>query len=296
MHDPFDPQFARSVDEVIRPIVARIHGDPWCLGTFVDNELSWGSFDAKDETGRVGLALGALRSPPDQPARRALVEQLKAKYARIEDLNAAWHTSFADWTVLEGEAWTPEAPYSDALTADLRAFVRTLADRYFTTIRDRLKWLDPDHLYLGCRFAWKTPEAIVASEAACDVVSFNIYERSIDPARWSFLRELTKPAIIGEFHVGATDRGMFHPGLVEAVDQSERAKSFSEYVNSVLRHPTLIGCHWFQYADQPLTGRSFDGENYNIGFVSVTDTPYPEMVRAARDVHLSMYKQRAGRP
>jgi agarase len=45
--------------------------------------------------------------------------------------------------------------------------------------------------------------------------------------------------------------------------------------------------------DQPLTGRWFDGENYNIGFVSITDTPYPEMVAAARRVHGQMYRRRA---
>ena len=25
--------------------------------------------------------------------------------------------------------------------------------------------------------------------------------------------------------------------------------------------------------DEPLTGRAYDGENYNIGFLTVTDTP-----------------------
>ena len=45
--------------------------------------------------------------------------------------------------------------------------------------------------------------------------------------------------------------------------------------------------------DQPLTGRSFDGENYNIGFVNVTDTPYVEMIEAARVVHAEAYARRA---
>jgi len=61
----------------------------------------------------------------------------------------------------------------------------------------------------------------------------------------------------------------------------------------VLTHPNFVGCHWFQYNDQPLTGRWFDGENYNIGFVTVTDTPYPEMVEAAREIHGMAYRIRA---
>jgi hypothetical protein len=45
-----------------------------------------------------------------------------------------------------------------------------------------------------------------------------------------------------------------------------------------------VGTHWFQWLDQPATGRS-DGENYNIGFVDVTDRPYAELVAAAKLTH-----------
>jgi agarase len=67
---------------------------------------------------------------------------------------------------------------------------------------------------------------------------------------------------------------------------------YVDYLTSVLKNPALVGCHWFQYVDEPLTGRYYDGENYNIGFVSVTDTPYPEMVRAAKEVQDNAYKIR----
>ena len=64
----------------------------------------------------------------------------------------------------------------------------------------------------------------------------------------------------------------------------------------MLDNPALVGCHWFQYVDEPLTGRSYDGENYNIGFLTVTDTPYPELVAAARAIHRQAYARRAGKP
>jgi len=47
--------------------------------------------------------------------------------------------------------------------------------------------------------------------------------------------------------------------------------------------------------DEPLTGRAYDGENYNIGFLTVTDTPYPELVAAARAIYRQAYRQRSGR-
>lgn len=49
--------------------------------------------------------------------------------------------------------------------------------------------------------------------------------------------------------------------------------------------------HWFQYEDQPLTGRG-DGENYQIGFVDVCDRPYPQIVAACRDIGRRMYGER----
>ena len=44
-----------------------------------------------------------------------------------------------------------------------------------------------------------------------------------------------------------------------------------------------------------MTGRYFDGKAYQVGFVSVTDTPYPELVEACRDTAAKMYHRRADR-
>ena len=62
-------------------------------------------------------------------------------------------------------------------------------------------------------------------------------------------------------------------------------------LTTALQHPLMVGAHWFQYSDQPLTGRG-DGENYRIGFVDITDTPYLEMIQAARAVAAKMYEIR----
>jgi agarase len=56
-----------------------------------------------------------------------------------------------------------------------------------------------------------------------------------------------------------------------------------------------VGCHWFQYIDEPTTGRD-DGENINTGFMTITDTPYPEMVEAAQAVNAEVYRRRSGKP
>ncbi len=44
------------------------------------------------------------------------------------------------------------------------------------------------------------------------------------------------------------------------------------------------------YTDEPLTGRTLDGENGHVGFVSVADVPYRGLAAAARAANLSLLK------
>ena len=54
----------------------------------------------------------------------------------------------------------------------------------------------------------------------------------------------------------------------------------------------MVGAHWFQYTDSPVTGRAYDGENYNVGFVTNADVPYKEMVEAAREINQELYPRK----
>ncbi|BCM90819.1 hypothetical protein IAD21_02681 [Abditibacteriota bacterium] len=294
MHDPFDTQFARDVAARVAETTPKAVGDPYCIGYFVDNELSWGGFDDKNWKTRYGLAIGALALGGDSPAKAAFVADLKAKYPSIEALNLAWKTQFASWDAVRAPFKVTDTP-NDAQQRDFSAYLTHFADQYFQTVRDALKKADPNHLYLGCRLAWRNPEAVASAAKWCDVVSFNIYAPRVEDRDWGFTSGIYKPILIGEFHMGALDRGMFHPGLVKAKDQNERAQMFADYLQSVAKRPNFVGAHWFQYTDEALTGRPLDGENYNIGFVSATDTPYPEMVAAAREANAHIYEWHAGK-
>jgi hypothetical protein len=277
--DVFDPSFAESLHSRMAEEVGHAAGDPWCLGYFVDNEMAWG-----DET---SLSIGVLLSPADQAAKKVFITDLKAKYVTIDQLNQAWGTSYQSWDALLNAR---EAPDKQKAHDDLTAFYTRIAEQYFRTIKATIKKVAPNQLYLGCRFAWTNPLAIRAAAKYCDVLSFNLYMRSISEA--PIPADITGPILIGEFHFGATDRGSFHPGLVPVKGQKERSRSYEDYVHGVLKDPRFIGCHWFQYYDEPTTGRGFDGENYNVGLVDVADTPYPEMVDAIREVGYTMYDYR----
>ncbi|MEI7730241.1 MAG: hypothetical protein WCO56_11755 [Verrucomicrobiota bacterium] len=284
LHDYFDESFPRKADDAIAKQADKWRDDPWCIGFFVDNEIHW---DAWTAGGNEGVAARAvLASPPTVAARQALVKLLRAKYGTVGAMAKAWGITLTDW---DQPVTLTAKQLNDAARADCSAFLAAMAERYFSVISAAMKKHAPDRLYLGCRFAQRPQEVVNVSVKYCDVVSFNIYNDTIDPKNWAYLNELGKPVIIGEFHFGATDRGMFHTGLRPTGSQAERAAAYAAYVRSACAMPALVGCHWFQYVDQPLTGR-FDGENYNIGLVTVTDAPYPELRASARDVNAEVYR------
>ena len=137
------------------------------------------------------------------------------------------------------------------------------------------------------------PLAAAAAAKYCDVVSYNLYHRSVADFRFNGGADV--PLIIGEFHFGALDRGQFHTGLVPTASQAARAQAYRDYVRGALRHPQFVGCHWFQYQDEPTTGRVYDEENYQIGFVDVADTPYAELIVASRGLADELYQYHRGR-
>jgi hypothetical protein len=165
-----------------------------------------------------------------------------------------------------------------------KEFVFAAFEKYLKTINAAVRKHDPNHLNLGIRFGGTPDDELVKLARGFDVYSQNIYRYAPDRAGFDHLYELVqRPILIGEFHIGVPGRGMA-AGLVQAMNQEERAAGYRYYVEQCAGHPALIGTHWFQWLDQPATGRN-DGENYNIGFVDVTDRPYSEMITAARLTH-----------
>ena len=235
---------------------------------------------------RSSLAIAALKSPPEQAAKKVFIADLQAKYGDIAKLNQTWGTAHASWEAL---LESRDAPDQQKAHTDLTAFYSKVAEQYFRTVRDTVKAAAPNQLYLGCRFAWVNDRAAAAAAKYCDVVSYNLYRRSV--ADFQFNGGADVPLIIGEWHFGALDRGMFHTGLVPVADQAARAQAYKDYVLGALRHPQFVGCHWFQYQDEPVTGRVFDEENYQIGFLDVCDTPYPETIAACRAVGAALYQR-----
>ncbi|MEM6459160.1 MAG: beta-galactosidase [Planctomycetota bacterium] len=274
--DPWNPMFERELLRRTTNMTKGTTEDPWCIGYFLDNELSWG------EAGH--LSRGLLKAKPDQHAKVKMFDFLKEKYGDIAALNTAWGVDYADWdAAVAGES----DPQTDAAQDDLAAFDAEIAHAYFSRVKQTFRQVAPNKLYLGCRFAeYNEQVARIAAEYA-DVVSFNVYRDTL--AGWSPVADFDAPIIIGEFHFGASDRGAFNRGLVPASSTQDKADRFQRYVASAVANPLVVGAHWFQLNDQVTTGRTHDAENHGIGFLSIADNPHEEMVAASRDLAGRLY-------
>ncbi|WP_448248415.1 beta-galactosidase [Thalassotalea agariperforans] len=289
--DPFDPLFATRARVTLEQIAEEVKNNPWCVGVFIDNEKSWGNNTSTN--GRYSIVINTLRrSDKDSPTKTQFTQLMKSKYKEISALNSSWKTQIDSWQDFSNGVDLAE--FTDEQLVDYADMLTLYANEYFSIVKTELKRVLPNHMYMGVRFAsWgMTPEIIAAAKPHVDVMSYNIYKEGVHSKYWQFLEQVDMPSIIGEFHMGAMDTGLLNPGLVHAKTQQDRAQQYLNYMNTVVDNPYFVGAHWFQYIDSPLTGRAYDGENYNVGFVNVTDTPYQPMIEAVKGFNQQLYPRR----
>ncbi|MCK9917836.1 hypothetical protein MXD81_52725 [Microbacteriaceae bacterium K1510] len=308
--DVFDPAFEAHVTRRARDMCSPHYGDANIIGWFIDNELRW----CPDWRGPDDLLPLFLNLAPKTPGRVATLNFLRKRYADLAAFNAVWRTQATTWDALEAidhlePAYRRKPPYDrnakdEAIAnvadphravffADCDDFIALLAERYFALTTAAIKAADPHHLVLGSRFAFPPPVAVIeAAVRHVDVISFNCYGPDADGALAAYA-PTGKPCLIGEFSFRGADSGLPNTngaGPVVAT-QSERAAAFERYATKALRHPLIVGYHWFEHADQPAEGR-FDGENSNFGTVTIDDNVYETLTKAmsalnaeADDIH-----------
>lgn len=283
-YDVFHPDFRIKLQSALRRQALPYANNSWCVGFFIDNELRWGM--DKDK-----LVMEVLKSP-QSASKREFVADLQKKYRDIEKLDKQWGTAFQSWDELQSSSLVPEPARA---RQDFDDFYIKFAEMYFRMAKQELKAVAPSHLYLGARFSNSGSNQTVVRVAAryCDVVSINHYTPTVrNYFHDKDLEDLQVPILLSEFHFGTLDRGLFNAGVGPAADnQKERAAMYKRYILEMLADPRFVGCHYFQYRDQPLTGDAHN-ESSQIGFVDVADTPYPEMVQASREIAEQMYQYR----
>ena len=273
---PYGGELAANTRKALQNFVAKHGQDPWIVGVFIDNEIHWPG----------DLAAKVLEKPTTHPAKAAAVEILMQRHKTIEALNKKWSTQFASWTAL---ATSTDLPWSEARRADFDAIQFAYAKEYFSVCEAAVREVLPHKLYLGSRIH-SCPDFVSRAAAKhVDAISVNHYWNTAGLGRAP--SDVDVPVIITEFHFGALDRGVPGASLGAVHDQLTRARAYQNYVASALTHPRIIGTHWFAWSDQSSAGRP--GENYQIGLVDITDTPYPEFTGAVSSIGQNLYQIRS---
>ncbi|WP_242158034.1 hypothetical protein [Aestuariivivens sediminis] len=248
--DVYAPDFVSRIETIVEKTVSEYRDNPWLIGYFTGNEPSWLGQESR-------LCDLILASEAELPIKKAL----KA-YLVVED------------------------------SAERRkSFIYETFKIFLESVDTAINKYDPNHLTLGIRFG-KIPDndMLEICKKVFDVFSFNCYDLkppTRDMDRVSNIMDV--PMIIGEYHAGTVNRGMAQ-ALVQVENQKERGVAYRYYTEHAFSHPGLIGVGYFQWADQDLTGRSYDGENYNCGLVDVTDRPYKHMVNAIKKTAKKLYQ------
>ena len=252
--DVYAPGFAAQMDSTMKSYLPKNKDNPWIIGYFVGNEPSW--------LGQEARLCDLILQREDCPIKAELQKFLKG-----------------------GD--TPERK---------KEFIFQTFRIFLQTVKQTMKRYDPNHLNLGIRFgslADVDEKLLAICHDSFDILSFNCYSLTPDSDMMDRAMRLTgMPMIIGEYHFGTVDRGMSQ-SLWQVNSQQERGVAYRYYTEHAFAHPGLIGTAYFQWCDQDLTGR-FDGENYNCGFVDVTDRPYKYQVEAIMETAKQLYSIHSG--
>ncbi|MCY2992528.1 MAG: hypothetical protein NTY19_32300 [Planctomycetota bacterium] len=295
--DVFSPRWESHCHVLARKLGKEGRGDPWCLGTFLDNELEW--------YGKHGhLVDEVFQLGPRQPAKQALYDWLLKHYGSLGEVNRRLGTQHADEQAFLAARSLP--PPSALLDEVRDGFLAEIAERYFGVAAKALREVDPEHLVLGCRFAGRAPKpALAAAGKYNDVFTFNTYPRVDFESVWradgvggvvegvprelsDMYRVVRRPMIITEWSFPALDSGLpcQHGAGMRVDTQVQKAACYRIFANAMADLPFLAGYHYFMWADEPAPGISSTfPEDSNYGLVNEQDEPYEVLVKTAAEVN-----------
>ena len=282
--DVFSEEYLANSVEFARQL-ADYRDDPYLVGYFLRNEPNWAF-------GYHNLAFEMFATNTESATKHAFIRWIGDKYnSDVTVFNKAWNLNLDEIGSLISLTFK-DMPSQQA-DSDFYAFSTIMVKRYIDIPCDEVAKVDKNHLNLGMRYAWISSDLLYKAGERFDVFSINGYGYD-PPATAEIARISGKPVMIGEFHHGAVDRALPATGITGVLNQEQRAAAYRHYIEQGFARPELIGMHYFQWVDQPYYGR-YDGENYNIGIVTITNTPYPELTEAMTVTNLRIYDVATGR-
>jgi hypothetical protein len=260
--DVFDEAVREQLKKSLAKQIGPLRNDPLVVGFSIGNEF--------DEIVTTDEVKTILQSHADSPAAKAIRRAV---------------------TDLSGDAQIEKA----------RQFY---AQAYYGYLYRTVKELDPNHLYFGFWIVpgwWQNNSDWDLIAPYCDAIGYDRYAHTYSGLE-NLLARHDKPVLLGEFshpawYGGRRGYGRYEASFVEADRDSGR--NYAEWLSAASKDPKCIGALWFQYRDEPLTGRgpgkgakAAIGEHYAFGFVDVTDQPKWDLITQAREANLRATRDR----
>lgn len=270
----YNPQWAAAADRAIAAMVQPLRDNRNLVGYYLDNELDWGD-------GFAGPGTYFDHLPTTNPNRVQVLDVIQNLWPTTDDFNRDWHTHLTAFDDLDQWTSLPREP-ATAYARLASAWLSHLATDYFRTTSTLVRAYDPNHLILGIRYKGFAPRQVVAaSRDWVDAQSINYYvnDALLDPDLFHMIHEISnQPIIISEYSFHSLDGSSGDRDDVgfnaQVPDQFARAEGYSLFTERLARVPYIIGADWFQWSDEPPTGRA-DGEDVNFGIVDIHDHAYP---------------------
>ena len=292
--DVFDPGIISQLRSTLMEQIGSNVTNPYVLGWSVGNE--------KDEIMQTTEVQAILALGASVPAKKALVDEaLSAIYSgSVSALAAAWKITAS--SAAEVYASTPAPP-----PQDLETLRRYYEQSWYSTLYRTVKGIDPNHLYLG---SWILPRDYPAdwpiTAANCDVIGMDYYSPAFLSSEVdALIRSTNKPVLIGEFSFPSAYgglRGFGWTGYITAeitLTDSASGDAYTQWLKNASAYPYVVGVEWFDYRDEPVSGRGNTngvgnastnlvvGEDLAFGLVDVTDRPKYDLVNKVRAANVA---------
>ena len=285
--DPFDTNSQALFESGLQTQIGSRITDKTILGWSFTNEYD-GIVTPAEVSSILAMQAGV-------PAKRALLD-----YA-VKQLYGGDLTKLAaQWGIIAGSmdalyALSPLTPPA----GDLEQMRQDYENELHKFIYGAFKRADPNHLYFGF---WIVPGWWVNSAdwniaaANCDVIGYDRYAFDLlTPDLTALLGSFDKPTLIGEFSFPPTYdlvRGFGVYAAANAQDDASAGDAYAKWLSDAAGEPTTTGVMWFQYRDEPLSGRGpgqgtapVYGEHYAFGVTDTMDRPKYDLVTRMREAN-----------
>ncbi|ELP86072.1 hypothetical protein EIN_327190 [Entamoeba invadens IP1] len=290
--------------------------DSWIIGHFFDNEMEWwGKTEERGtEKGDWNLFNSTWLLPKNHTAKIAaskIIEKYLKEKNRLNDITNCFEEYFGVKNINSindyldsykgGIVWSTEGKEIGAL------YMKEVAERYFSAIKETFQKYDKNHLYFCTRFPGSSPSIGEIVNKYCDINTFNIYPfvspiSGVPDSTIKSVRKISNfapdiPLMVTEWSFPALDAGL--PSQVGAgtrVDnQVQKSNAVKFFMAQLMNMENVIGAHYFRYLDQSQHGNAETfQENSNYGLVNGTDYPYDLLTKTLKEVNENYCRRRLG--